>query len=48
MRGSSGALSLGSEEGAARSSNFFLPLHQGGSPPRELARKLMPVHVRGK
>ena len=48
VRGSSGALSLGSEEGAARSSNFFLPLHRGGSPPRELARKLMPVHVRGK
>ena len=36
MRGSSGALSLGSEEGAARSSNFFLPLHQGGPHPGSL------------
>ena len=48
VRGSSGALSLGSEEGAARSSNFFSSPTPGGSPPRELARKLMPVHVRGK
>ena len=36
MRGSSGALSLGSEEGAARSSNVFLPLHQGGPHPESL------------